>query len=191
MEKRSLPRILAGLLIRLGKRCLNAIRLKRHKMRGLHMEGVAFIHSRCRLANPSNITIGWRSSLSACHLYALDKISIGHHSVIASGSFLCTGTHDIRSDCFSLKTAPIVIGNHVWIAANATILPGVHIGNGAVVGACAVVAKDVPAGCVVVGNPAKVVSMNRSAPKHFDPFSLQSIDVGTSIRRLRTFFKAS
>lgn len=51
----------------------------------------------------------------------------------------------------------IVIGNDVWIGAHATILGGVRIGNGAVIGAGAVVAKDVPPYAVVVGNPAKVV----------------------------------
>ena len=49
-----------------------------------------------------------------------------------------------------------VVGNDVWIGQNATILPGVHIGDGAVIGANAVVAKDVPPYAVVVGNPAVI-----------------------------------
>ena len=48
------------------------------------------------------------------------------------------------------------MGNDVWIGQNATILPGVHIGDGAVIGANAVVAKDVPPYAVVVGNPAVI-----------------------------------
>ncbi len=51
----------------------------------------------------------------------------------------------------------IVIGNDVWIGREAKILPGVKIGDGAIIGAYAVVAKDVPAYCVAVGNPARVV----------------------------------
>lgn len=50
-----------------------------------------------------------------------------------------------------------MIGNDVWIGREAKILPGVKIGDGAIVGAYAVVAKDIPAYCVAVGNPARVV----------------------------------
>jgi acetyltransferase-like isoleucine patch superfamily enzyme len=56
-----------------------------------------------------------------------------------------------------LVTKPIRIEDNAWVAAKVTILPGVTIGEGAVVGACTVVAKDVPPWSVVVGNPARVV----------------------------------
>lgn len=49
-----------------------------------------------------------------------------------------------------------IVGNDVWIGQNATILPGVHIGDGAIIGACSVVTKDVPPYSVVAGNPAQV-----------------------------------
>jgi virginiamycin A acetyltransferase len=52
---------------------------------------------------------------------------------------------------------PIVIGSDVWIGRNATFLDGITIGHGAIVGACAVVAKNVPPYAVVVGNPCRVV----------------------------------
>ena len=51
----------------------------------------------------------------------------------------------------------VVIGNWVWCGANVTIVPGVHIGDGAVIGSGAVVTKDVPECAVVGGNPAKVI----------------------------------
>ena len=51
----------------------------------------------------------------------------------------------------------VVIKNDVWIGLNSTILEGVTIGNGAIIGACSVVAKDVPDYAVVVGNPAKII----------------------------------
>lgn len=56
-----------------------------------------------------------------------------------------------------MRPAPIVIGRGVWIGANVTVLPGVTIGDDAVVAAAAVVTRDVPAGAVVVGAPARVV----------------------------------
>jgi acetyltransferase-like isoleucine patch superfamily enzyme len=52
---------------------------------------------------------------------------------------------------------PITIGNKVWIGGNVTILPGVTIGDEAVIGAGSVVTKDIPAGVVAVGNPCKVL----------------------------------
>jgi acetyltransferase-like isoleucine patch superfamily enzyme len=55
--------------------------------------------------------------------------------------------------------APIVIGRKVWLGAAATVLPGVTIGDGAIVGAGAVVTKDVPANAIVAGVPAKLIRM--------------------------------
>jgi acetyltransferase-like isoleucine patch superfamily enzyme len=56
-----------------------------------------------------------------------------------------------------VATSPVVIGNDVWIGANAVILPGVTIGSHAVVAAGAVVTKDVPGNCIVAGVPAKII----------------------------------
>lgn len=57
---------------------------------------------------------------------------------------------------------PIMIGDDVWIGARVTILPGVHVGNGSVIGAGSVVTKDVPPYSIVGGNPAKVIRMRLS-----------------------------
>jgi len=54
---------------------------------------------------------------------------------------------------------PVIIENDVWIGARVIILPGVHIGKGVVIGAGAVVAKDIPNYSITVGNPARVVRM--------------------------------
>ena len=53
---------------------------------------------------------------------------------------------------------PVVIGANVWIGAGAMILPGVTLGDDAIVGACSIVTRDVPAGVTVVGNPARVIA---------------------------------
>lgn len=59
-----------------------------------------------------------------------------------------------------VESAPICIGNNVWIGLNTIILKGVTIGDGAVIGAGAVVTKDIPSNCLAVGVPAKVVKSN-------------------------------
>ncbi len=98
-----------------------------------------FINAGCRFQDQGGITIG-------------DGTLIGHNVVLA------TINHDLdpahRNDNLP---APIVIGKNVWIGANATVLPGVTIGDNAVIAAGAVVTKDVPADVVVGGVPAKVI----------------------------------
>ena len=107
---------------------------------------------------PWNLKIGDMVCIGPyVELYDKNKIEMGSGVVISQDSYLCTASHDISSSKMELVTAPIIIGDNVWIAAKTSILLNVTINEGAVVGACAVVAKDVPAWSVVVGNPAKVV----------------------------------
>lgn len=90
-------------------------------------------------------------------VYCKDNVIVGNQVVISQDAYLCTASHDITSPIMKLITKPIRIGDNVWIAAKATILPGVMVGDGAVIGACAVVAKEVRPWAIAVGNPASVV----------------------------------
>ena len=90
-------------------------------------------------------------------LYNVAPITLGHMVSISRRVFLCTASHDISDVGRPLKTAPIKIGNGVWIGAEAYIGAGVTIGEGAIIAARAVVVKDVPAWTVVGGNPAKFI----------------------------------
>ena len=87
---------------------------------------------------------------------ALGGIFIADDVQIAPGVTLLTANHDIHHMNI-LKTAPIHIETGAWIGANATLLPGVTIGAHAIVGAGAVVTKDVAPQTVVGGNPAKLI----------------------------------
>jgi len=90
-----------------------------------------------------------------------EKISIGNHVLIAPGVFITDHAHNIKAgvliDAQGCKSSPVCIADDVWLGANAVILPGVSIGRGAVVGAGAVVTKDVGENTIVVGVPAKVL----------------------------------
>jgi len=120
------------------------------------------IYRSARVYAPWNL----ECELSACigpnvEIYNKAKVFIGHQAIISQGAYVCTATHDITSPRMELIIKPIRIESQAWVAAKATILPGVTIGEGAVVGACAVVAKDVPPWSVVVGNPARVVGKRK------------------------------
>ena len=82
---------------------------------------------------------------------------IGKNVCIGEDVRLITGSHDVTSPHFNLVTRPITINDNVWIATGAIVLPGVTIGEGAVVGAGSVVTKDVEPWTVVGGNPAKFI----------------------------------
>lgn len=111
-----------------------------------------------RLDYPWNVSMGYRSSVgNHSWIYALDRITIGDNVCIGEDVRILTGSHDITSPTFDLITKPIVIEGNAWIVTGSTILPGVRIGEGAVVAAGAVVTKDVEPWTVVGGNPAKFI----------------------------------
>jgi len=120
--------------------------------------GKALIYRSVRIYAPWNLEIGdWTCIGANVEIYNKDKVAIGSQCVISQDSYICTASHDITSHLMALITRPVKVGDQCWIAAKATVLPGVTIGEGAVVGACAVASKDVPPWTVVVGNPAKEV----------------------------------
>src|SRR4029079_17879583 len=95
-----------------------------------------------------------------CRFQDTGGITIGDGTLIGHGSTLTTLNHhedpDRRSD---MVPAPIRIGRKVWLGAAVTVVPGVTIGDGAIVGAVAVVTQDVPANAIGAGVPAKVIRM--------------------------------
>lgn len=90
---------------------------------------------------------------------SMARIRIGRKAVISQGARLYTGTHDYEDPKFRLILKSIEIGAGSWIAAEAFVMPGVRIGDGAVIGARSVVTGDVPAWTVYAGNPAKSVKI--------------------------------
>jgi len=90
-------------------------------------------------------------------IYSLGKITIGRASTISQYAHICAGTHDYTTRRFPLLKPPIVIGEEVWIAADAFVGPGVTVGDRAVVGARATVVNDVPPDQVVAGPAAKIL----------------------------------
>lgn len=101
-----------------------------------------------------------------CHVGAINKIVIGDNVLVGTGVLITDHSHgNITADALRLppgkrrlySKGAVIIKNNVWIGEHAAILPGVTIGENAIIGANAVVTKNVPANAVVGGNPAKVI----------------------------------
>lgn len=124
----------------------------------------AKIGRHCRLNSsmevwmPSRLFMGYQVWIDRnVNLYNVDRITIGDNAIISDGVYICTASHDITKRDFPLTTAPVTIGAGAWIAAHARVMPGITIGEGAVVGAGSVVTKNVEPWAVVAGNPAKFI----------------------------------
>jgi maltose O-acetyltransferase len=95
-----------------------------------------------------------------CTILDCNEVRIGNHVMIGPGVQIYTAAHALQAEARNQGwevAKPIVIEDNVWIGGSAILLPGVRIGRNAVVGAGAVVTRDVPANMVVAGNPARVI----------------------------------
>ncbi|WP_292833437.1 acyltransferase [Microbacterium sp.] len=111
-----------------------------------------------------NIRIGEDCSIGfRCVLDARGGIEIGDNVALASDTHIITGHHLPHSDTFEAEFLPVVIESFVWVASRATIVAGVRIGRGAVVGACSLVRADVDDMAIVAGVPARPRGVRRSS----------------------------
>lgn len=106
-----------------------------------------------------NITVGKNVFInSGCRFQDQGGITIGDGSLIGHNVVLCTLNHDFElTKRGTTIPSPIIIGKNVWIGANVTVVPGITIGDNAIIAAGAVVTKDVPANTLVGGVPAKIL----------------------------------
>ena len=110
-----------------------------------------------RAGTEGKIIIGDRAAINSfCRIFGHGSIEVGEDTQIGPGCLITTTDHDYRGN---LETSfkQVVIGKGVWIGANVTILPGVEIGDYAVIGAGAVVTKSIPPRTISVGVPARVI----------------------------------
>ncbi len=117
---------------------------------------------------PQKLKIGDGVSIQHyCYLNAYGGIEIGNDVSIAHGSSVMSSTHSFEGVAkireATLQAAPVRIGSNVWIGMKSSILMGVRIGDGVVIGACSLVNKDVPGESVAFGIPAKRIRNRRTA----------------------------
>ena len=104
-----------------------------------------------------------------CHISAINKVSIGNNVLIASFVYISDHTHgnvnDIETSLLPPlqrplhSKGPVIIEDNVWLGEKVSVMAGVHIGRGAIIGANSVVTKDIPAYAIAVGSPAKVIKI--------------------------------
>ena len=152
-----------GLLRYLAKRA-------RHQLRGVRIGRLSIINDLLISGPGRHLVIGDHSFIgSRVRMATHAQITIGSHVCINDGVQVLSASHDVTDPQWRMFSRPIVIGDYAWVAISAIVLPGVTIGRGAVVGAGAVVSKDVPDYAVVAGNPATVLRSRRQEHLNYDP----------------------
>lgn len=143
-------------------------RLFFYKLAGMKIGKDSRIHIGARFFYPANIKIGEGTILGDnIFLDGRDKLIIGNHVDIASSVMIYNSEHDVNSEDFHAISAPVEIGDFVFIGPRAIILPGVKIGKGAIVAAGAVVTKDVTENMIVGGVPAEVIGERKAKNLHY------------------------
>lgn len=123
---------------------------------GCKIYGKPFVHQRARIQIPWNLILHDRACLGdRANAYSLGIIEIFEHATVGQEVYLCTGTHAFDKPAKNLITSPIYIRKNAFLGARSFIMPGIEIGENAIVGACSVVTKSVPSNMTVKGNPAK------------------------------------
>lgn len=120
------------------------------------------VHGRVAIHSPAQLRVGDHVRIgSGCLFFCMGGLTIGANTQISRNVVIYTGNHDVDGDAIpysnQYELAPVSIGESVWIGMNAAILPGVTIGDGAIIGLGTVVSKDVPAGGIVVGAAQRLV----------------------------------
>ncbi|MBA3924674.1 MAG: colanic acid biosynthesis acetyltransferase WcaF [Nostocaceae cyanobacterium] len=116
------------------------------------------VYPKVQIWAPWNLVMADYSGMANdVNCYSIAIISLGKKVVVSQGTYLCTGTHNYEDQNFQLYAKAIYIEDNVWLCAQSFIGPGVTISEGAVIGARAVVTKDMPAWTVCAGNPCKPI----------------------------------
>lgn len=178
-------------MLSLGVMACGRLRARVLSLRGARVGAKTSLGARCIVDRPRGVTLGERVLLEAevymklvddaaaleigsrtfvgrgVEFDVMERISIGEHTLIAPRCFITDHSHGVaaglRINQQPCLAAPVVIGSDVWLGAGTVVLPGVRIGDGAVVGANSVVTEDVAAMAVVAGAPARFLRRRDAA----------------------------
>ncbi len=145
-----------------GAKIYRSVRMDTPPYRRFSLGQHSVVESFCCINNAVGDVIIGDYTRIGLHNTIIGPVTIGNHVNLAQGITVTALNHNFsesgkRIDEQGVSTGQVVIGDDVWIGANAVVLPNVSIGCHSVVAAGAVVTKDVPDGCVVAGVPAKII----------------------------------
>lgn len=159
-----------------GKRLFSALELmRRNRNRNQLVRKGASIHESAEIGRvvvdgpKDKLSIGRLTFLGRVYMALHDQIIIGERVCINDGVQLLTASHSVTDPQWNHVKAKITIDDYAWIGTSAIILPGVHVGKGAIVGAGAVVSKSVLPSEIVVGNPARPINKKRCPGLDYNP----------------------
>jgi acetyltransferase-like isoleucine patch superfamily enzyme len=176
-HNRSRPRLLTTAWARAwARRCVTFPRLVGYswrsfnlRRRGAHLGLAVYISPGNIYGTLQKLSVGDYSFIGRTTIQLHENVWIGKCVCINDQVSIYTATHALRDPNWSTIAKPVTIEEYSWIASGATILPGVRVGRGAVVGASAVVARDVPDYSLAIGNPAKIIPNKRCASFDYTP----------------------
>ena len=145
-----------------GAKIYRSVRMDTPPYRRFSLGQHSVVESFCCINNAVGDVIIGDYTRIGLHNTIIGPVTIGNHVNLAQGITVTALNHnfsekDKRIDEQGVSTGQVVIGDDVWIGANAVVLPNVSIGRHCVIAAGAVVTKDVPDGCVVSGVPAPII----------------------------------
>jgi putative colanic acid biosynthesis acetyltransferase WcaF len=153
---RALWGVVYHLLFRFSPRPMHGWRRLLLRAFGATMGRDCHINSKARIWAPWNLVCGDVATLAeGAIVYNPKTVTLGSHSIVSQDAYLCGATHDYDHPDFPLISSTISIGDYAWVCARASVMPGVRLGEGAVLGLGAVATKNLEPWTVYAGAPAR------------------------------------
>jgi len=153
-----------AVLYRTSPRPLHAWRSFLLRLFGAKMGPNCHFYPRAKVWAPWNLTCEEAACLGdGAEIYNPAPVHMGSHSIISQQAYICCATHDYNHPAFPLISFPSRLGAYSWVCARAVVMPGVNLGDGAVLGLASVATRDLEPWSVYAGVPARKVKMR---PRH-------------------------
>lgn len=156
-------------LFRLSPRPFHAWRSWLLRMFGATVGPNVHIYPRARIWAPWNLVCHEAAAIGdGAIIYNPVRVTLGSHAIVSQEAYLCGATHDYDDAAFPLKALPITLGAYTWVCARASVLPGVTVGEGAVLALGSVASRDLEPWTVYGGVPARKIK-KRVRTNHPEP----------------------